>query len=195
MKIEEKDIPLLIRQGNDKPVLELLYKNVFPKVRNYISSRGGIKDDANDIFQDALLFFYNQIVAKEFNEEKYKVYGYLFRLSINRWLNKLKKHNRMTLVDTLADNQYDDKNGEDYMSIDFLNKEENLIKSLFSSLGDKCIELLNCTIYSSLLLEDIALRMGFGSVGAVKMQLKRCKEKLYKEIEKKPEIIELLTNG
>lgn len=195
MKIEEKDIPLLIRQGNDKPVLELLYKNVFPKVRNYISSRGGIKDDANDIFQDALLFFYNQIVAKEFNEEKYKVYGYLFRLSINRWLNKLKKHNRMTLVDTLADNQYDDKNGEDYMSIDFLNKEENLIKSLFSSLGDKCIELLNCTIYSSLLLEDIALRMGFASVGAVKMQLKRCKEKLYKEIEKKPEIIELLTNG
>ena len=186
---------MLIRQGKDKTVIELLYKNVFPKVKSYISSHGGIKDDANDIFQDALLFFYNQIISKEFNEEKYNVYGYLFRLSINRWLNKLKKHNRITLVDTMTDNQYETSNTEDYSSIDFLKKEENLIKSLFNDLGDKCIELLNYTIYNNLLLEDIAIRMGLASVGAVKMQLKRCKDKLYKELEEKPEIIDLLTNG
>lgn len=195
MKIEEKEIPSLIRQGKDKAVMELLYKNVFPKVRSYISSHNGIKDDAGDVFQDALLFFYNQVIANEFNEEKYKVYGYLFRLSINRWLNKLKKHNRMTLVDDMTTNEFDSSDNENYTSIDFLKREENLIKSLFTDLGDKCIELLNYTIYSNLLLEDVAIRMGMSTVGSVKMQLKRCKEKLYKELEEKPEIIELLTNG
>ncbi len=195
MKIEEKEIPSFIRQGKDKAVIELLYQNVFPKVKNYITSRGGIRDDANDIFQDALLYFYNQIIAKEFNEEKYKVYGYLFRLSINRWLNKIKKHNRMTLVEDMADNDFTTDSTENFAAIDFLNQEENLIKSLFTDLGDKCTELLNYTIYSQLLLEDVAIRMGMSSVGAVKMQLKRCKEKLYKELEEKPEIIELLTNG
>ena len=95
----------------------------------------------------------------------------------------------------MTDNQYETSNTEDYSSIDFLKKEENLIKSLFNDLGDKCIELLNYTIYNNLLLEDIAIRMGLASVGAVKMQLKRCKDKLYKELEEKPEIIDLLTNG
>lgn len=170
MKIAEHEIPLLIKKGNDKEVITELYKIVFPKVKKHIVRHNGIKDDAYDVFQDALLYFYKQVVEDKF-DTKYTVYGYVFRLSINRWLNKVKKDQRVNLTgdfDTTSDVEF---NEEDNKYLSLLRESENLLEKLFSSIGEKCIELLTYTIYYDLMAEDIAIRMKFASEGAVKMQL------------------------
>jgi hypothetical protein len=64
----------------------------------------------------------------------------------------------------------------------------NLLKQLFSNIGEKCLELLHYTIYTEILMEDIAIRMGFSSVNAVKMQQVRCKQKLIEEMNKNPQL-------
>lgn len=194
VKIEEHEIAGLIREGKDKEVIPLLYKAVFPKVRSYIVSRKGVSDDASDAFQDALLYFYSQVIGKTYNEEKYRVYGYLFRLSLNRWINKIKKDKRITLMDDMQGQDFDLIPNEHFHAIELVSNDENLLRTLFSSLGEKCIEILNYTIYYNLMMEDIVTRMGLASEGAVKMQLKRCKEKLMKEVEDKPGLLDYL-NG
>lgn len=194
MKVKEQEIPSLIRSGKDDQVISWLYKTIFPGVRNYIVSHGGIKDDAYDAFQDALLYFYNLIISKRFDEEKYAVGGFVYRLSINRWLNKLKKNKPLLFSDELENNNLKDSYQINFQSIDLIKNDENLLRKLFSGIGEKCIELLNLSIYSDMLLEDIVQRMDFASVGAVKMQLKRCKEKVSKELEQHPELLNHLTH-
>jgi RNA polymerase sigma factor (sigma-70 family) len=189
VKIAEDQIPELMRQGKDREVIPLLYKKVFPVVQKYITRRSGRKEDADDVFQDAMMIFYKQVIKNTF-DSKYSIYGYLYKVSINCWINKVKKENRMELIDEMGDTK-----SEETMEINesmISGKDENILKSVFSDIGKKCIELLTYTIYYNLLMEDIVIRMGFTSVSAVKMQQQRCKQKLIKEIEKNPSLADKL---
>ena len=188
VNINEEQIPDLIRAGKDKEVIPLLYKKVFPVVKKYMVSRGGDKEDAFDIFQDALMDFYSQVMRDDFNTQ-YKVYGYLFRFCINKWITRLKRNKKIEFKEDLSDYETGVFPESDYL---LLGKEENVLKTLFSPIGTKCIELLTYTIYNNMLMEDIALRMNFPSVSAVKMQVMRCKQKLTEEIEKNPRLVDRL---
>lgn len=189
VKIEEGEIPRLMRNGKDKEVVPLLYKKVFPVVKKYIVSRNGSKEDAFDVFQDALVDFYKQVVQGQYNEQ-YKVYGFLFRFSINKWVNKIKRDKKVEFKEDITElDAAEHYRHEDYV---LLGKDENLLRNLFAPIGEKCIELLNCTIYLNMLLEDVMLRMNFPSVAAVKMQHQRCKQKLMEQLDKNPKLLNRL---
>ena len=187
MKIKEEELPALIKQGKDREVAPLLYKKVFPLVANYITRNSGRKEDTYDVFQDALMIFYKQVINDTFNS-KYKVFGYIYRLSINIWINKIKRDKKIEFTEDMQD-VMQDSIIEDYSNSAY---DENLIKTLFAGIGEKCIELLTYTIYNDMLMEDIVIRMGFSSVDAVKMQHMRCKQKLIKELENNPAIAQKL---
>lgn len=189
MKISEEQIPDLIRNGKDKEVIPHLYKKVFPLVENYIRKNSGRKEDASDVFQDCLLLFYKQVIKNTF-DPKYKVYGYLYRISINLWINKIKKEQRIQYLETVGDEAFEEEPSPWDRPPE--RTDENVIKSLFSGIGEKCVELLTNTVYYNLLMEDIMIRMGFSSVDAVKMQQQRCKQKLIKEIENNPALADKL---
>ncbi|MGN6646129.1 MAG: RNA polymerase sigma factor [Cytophaga sp.] len=191
MIVKEENIVSLIKSGKDREVVPVLYKKVYPLVEYYIVRNSGTKDDASDVFQDTLLLFYKQIMQDSF-DEKYKVFGYLYKISLYKWMNKAKKNNRIKFVDGIENLDYLMVHETTNETIP--NPDENIIRKLFSPIGEKCIELMTYTTYSSLLLEDIMLRMELNSVAAVKMQLKRCKEKLLKQIEENPSLINQLKN-
>ncbi|MBO9699503.1 MAG: sigma-70 family RNA polymerase sigma factor [Sporocytophaga sp.] len=189
MKISEEQIPELIRNGKDKEVIPHLYKKVFPLVENYIRKNSGRKEDASDVFQDCLLLFYKQVIKNTF-DPKYRVYGYLYRISINLWINKIKKEQRIQYLETVGDEAFEEEPSPWDRPPE--RTDENVIKSLFSGIGEKCVELLTNTVYYNLMMEDIMIRMGFSSVDAVKMQQQRCKQKLIKEIENNPALADKL---
>ena len=186
--IKQEHIVSYIKEGKDNLVIPLLYKKALPELKSYISLNKGNKEDTYDIFHDALMIFYDQVITNKFNE-KYSVYGYLYRLCVFRWINKIKRDKLITLKDNMPDFvAYELK--EDDTNNEF--KDETLLNSLFSKIGEKCIELLNYTIYSKMLMEDIMLRMNFSSPESVRMQQMRCKQKLMKEIEQNPSLLKRL---
>jgi DNA-directed RNA polymerase specialized sigma24 family protein len=186
---ESNKVIQLIRDGNEKVAISLLYKKVLPQVKNYLSKNNGKKEDANDVFHDALIVLYEQVLKGTF-DEKYNIFGYLYRLSLFRWLNILKKGKNLSFSDVLPDVALEDPK-HDWDSQDML-KDKNILQNLFSVIGEKCIELLNYSIYTDMLAEDIMLRMGFGSIDATRMQQVRCKKKLIKEIENNPILLQKL---
>lgn len=191
VKIKESDIPKLIKEGKDRQVIPLLYKKVFPILEKKILRYSGDKEDAYDSFQEALVKFYRQIMEGTF-DPKYKVYGYLYRIGLNIWINKAKREQRMQ---PLGEIDMEDLATDPQTNMDFEQAakwESHLLESLFSNLGQRCLELLNYTIFKDMLLEDVALRMQFPSVDAAKMQQMRCKQKLIREIEKNPKILDRL---
>lgn len=187
--IKEEQIPDLIRQGKDKEVMPLLYKKVLPLVKRYVTSNSGNVDDAHDIFHDALMLFYEQVIKGEF-DPKYKAFGYLYKVSVFRWINKCKKDKNIQLAEELPDTEFENNSYMDFQAMSA--EEKTLLQQLFSSIGEKCIELLNYTIYTDMFMEDIAVRMGMASVDAARMQQMRCKQKLMKEIERHPKLIDKL---
>lgn len=188
MEIREDQIPHLIRQGKGKEAIPVLYKKVFPLVKKYIVTHGGIKEDAFDLFQDALIDFYAQVIKGEYKEH-YKVFGYLFKYCIHKWINKMKRAKKIEFKEDLS--IFENREGGT-VEFGLLGKEDDLLRSLFAPIGDKCIELLTLTVLNNMLLEDVVLRMQFPSVAAAKMQHLRCKQKLAEELEKHPELVNRL---
>jgi DNA-directed RNA polymerase specialized sigma24 family protein len=178
-----------IRDGRDNEAVKMLYKKVFPIVRKFVLQRYGTRDDAFDVFQDALVDFYNLVSTKTYKEE-YDAYGYVFKLSSFKWLNRLKRNQKIEYKEDME--KWDLEVEEPQRDFMLLGKQESVLEEFFKPIGKKCIELLTHTILNNMLLEDVMLRMEFSSVAAVKMQHQRCKQKLMEEIDKRPELVNKL---
>lgn len=185
MKIQEDHIISMLQSGDDKVVIKHLYKKVFPKVKNSIRGKGGNEEDAADAFQEVIMHFYKMVITNQF-DKKYKVYGFLYTMSINRWLNILRKKKKMDYVEDIENNiQYQDTTPEleiKPVQID----QNNLLQTFFQDLGERCLELLNYTIFQNISYEDIALRMEIPNTNAAKMQVFRCKQKLLQKVDENP---------
>lgn len=188
-EIEDSKLIDLIRNGDDRKAMPILYKKVLPQLKNYILRTGGSKDDAFDVFHDALMVFYEQVMKGEYNT-KYNVYGFLYRIGVFRWINKLKKDKGIVHYDEMPEFQAEESSTN--YDQNEPSRNQNLLQKLFAPIGEKCIELLNYTIYSDLLMEDVMVRMEFSSVEAVRMQQMRCKQKLIKEMENNPSLLQKL---
>ncbi len=191
MKIEEDNILALIREQKDKQVISHLYRELLPTVQNFIRKNNGIVDDAHDVFQDAILHFYRQVANNSFNSEKYTVYGYIYKLAIYRWINKINKDKKM-IFNTEISSELARELTFSQVNEGSENQSQNLITQFVSYIGARCVELMTYRIYSNLMFEDITLRMGFNSDAATKMHFKRCREKMVAAIKSNPALADQL---
>lgn len=188
MKLTESNIPELIRQGRDKEAIQSLYKNVLPNVKKYIKNNRGNAEEAFDIFQDAILAFYESVMENKFDSQ-YRVYGYVYRLCVFRWINKVKRE-KIVFREELP--EMNEETPKHWFSESASKEEETVLWDFFSMIGEKCLELLTYTIYKGMLMEDIMHRMSFPSEASVRMQHQRCKEKLLGEVERNPKLLSKL---
>ena len=173
--------------GNDSKVISSLYQEVFPSVKNYIVSNSGNEEEAYDLFQDSMVLLYNQIRKGEFSE-KYKIRGFLYTVSRNLWINRTKRLNRNTSLEGLNNLEIIDENILDAIVSD---EKRELVLKIFKSLDSKCVEILKCSVFFKMSMEDIMLKMGFSSVNATKTQNYRCKKTLSEKALKDPSFKEL----
>jgi len=187
-KLDDQKIIEAFRTGNDHETLKILYKRCFPKIKAYICSNSGSGEDALDIFQDAVLALCKQIKMGKYNE-KYDIDGFIYSVSRNMWINKAKKNKRqVAYID-----EYE-KGSEENDYIDFIvtPEREKMVKSILSKLGEKCVELLQYSIFYRMSNREICEKMPFASENAVKTQKYKCKQKLLSIMEAYPVVKELI---
>ncbi len=163
-----------IRTGNDKDVLKSIYKNVLPNVEKYICANSGSKDDAFDLFQDAVIILYKQVSNRTYNEEKYKIAGFLYTVSKNLWINRAKKKS--------VEKDWYEKKQEDEIEPTVLedlidSEKKKLLNHVFKQIGDECVKLLTYSVYQELTMKEIADIIGM-TENNVRVQSHRCKKKL-----------------
>lgn len=186
-KLNDQDILRAIRTGADDVVLHTLYKEILPRVRRYILSNSGSEEDAKDIFQDAVVILFRYVKLNRFDESK-DVGGFIYAVSKNLWITKVKRSQRFVKLNNL-DIQSD-------KSMDVLNdmiseEKSKAIEEVLDKIGEECKQLLKYSIYDKMSLKEIAVKMGYSNEGVAKTYNYRCKQKLVKLVKDNAYIISL----
>jgi len=168
---DQKIIELIRLNRHDKALLAL-YKN-FPAVRKMIRSKGGNGQDAEDVFQEALIILCRKIKETEFILHA-QLSTYLFSVCRFLWKDELKKRNKLTDLDfetgfSAAEERQWEGWTEDETRI-------NLAEKVVRELGDRCREILLLFYNGGMKLKDIAAKMGYSSENTAKNQKYKCLE-------------------
>lgn len=184
MKKDDLKILSAIETGEDQQVLNLLYKKIYPKIRNYIIKNSGSNDAAMDIFQEAVIIFYQQVKLKKF-DSVHSIDGFIYTISKNLWINAVRKNNRQTGLTAEEEN----RPSENEDLYEKSNMEKELAKEIFDQLGGQCRELLELVIFRNYNMNEVADMMGFSSRHSAKTQHYKCKKKLISFVEKNPMLL------
>lgn len=169
--MNETKIVELIRSGRHEKAFKKLYQ-LFPQFQKHILANSGSKEEALDIFQEALLVFYRRVnqgnLASDFSCE-----GYVITTGKLLWNNELRKKK----VRTGDDKALGQLVHEDEIQ-SHLEKENKLkhIEKVLRKLGGKCRSILEQFYFRSMSMESIAKKFGFKTVDAAKVQKYRCLE-------------------
>jgi RNA polymerase sigma factor (sigma-70 family) len=163
-----------LRNGNTK-VFSLIY-NSYPLIENYILKNNGSKDDAKDIFQNALIVFYQKAKAPEF-ELTAKLSTYLFAICKNNWLKVLrKKKSTSELNEETHQISIEEQHQVNETRI------INTIQEKLKELGDPCKSLIVFHEFHKMKWEIIAKKMNYATAHAARNQKYKCLLRLKKMI-------------
>jgi RNA polymerase sigma factor (sigma-70 family) len=175
-------------QKRDNNVLTFVYKDLFPKVRFYVTRHGGSKDDAKDVFQESIIIIFKQIENNSL-VIKGDFEAYLYGIARLVWLKVLRNkeiHNRnITQLEEPENNSYN----ADQMIEEEL--ELKLLRKHFMSLGEECQKVMQM-VTEGIPYEKIAEIMGYKSEKIVRNQKYKCKETLIQLIKSDPEYIRFM---
>ena len=131
-----------------------LYLDIFPVVAAFIAKRGGTLEQTKDLFQEALIIYYEQMVIQDRDVRK-SDQAYIIGIVKNLWFQMQKKETLFTSVDILENNLAE--------TID-QSPSTGRIRQVLETAGQKCMAILQSFYYEQLPLDQIAKRFGFSVV-------------------------------
>ena len=178
MKFSDTEILEAVHEsdGKNQKVLAYLYHEVLPRVQKYVLKNSGNKEDAFDVFQDAMVAFCKYVRLNKFNSEC-SVSGFIYTVAKNVWINKAKKNKKLLLseITELPELESESQNVLNYL---ITNERKKEVIKLLGMLDEKCRRLLRLSIYQEMSGKEICEKMGFASENGVKTQKYKCKQKL-----------------
>ena len=171
--MDDSKIIELLKIGKQNKAFLKLYKN-YPQVEKLILSKGGSKEDAKDIFQEALIIFYEKVTNTEFKLTS-AIGTYLYSVSRFLWKDELLKRKGKTAVDVSFEFSSEEET-EFQLAIEREAKFKQ-IESVLTQLGDKCLQLLKMFYYEDLSMSVIASKVGLKSEKIAKNQKYKCLER------------------
>ncbi|MES2061095.1 MAG: sigma-70 family RNA polymerase sigma factor [Bacteroidota bacterium] len=163
----------MVKTVNREQLLMELYKSAFPTVAKYVAKMGGTLDDAKDVFQDALVIYYEKAVIGNLVADDSK--AYLLGIAKHMWFKKFKEQgNTIPLDDSLE--QADE--AEQHIA-------NNKVLQFLATAGKRCMELLSAFYYHKLPMKDAAEQFGYAGERSVTVQKYKCLEKVRDTVKEK----------
>ena len=172
----EVDLLKNIRNCNSES-FKVLYKKMYPVIANYIRLNGGSEEEAQDVFQDAVVVLYQKLQNDGF-ELTCKIQTFLYSISRNLWLNEIRTKSYFS-----AENEIKDDRAEIIETEPEDNNIRNHIAQLNNSidrLGEPCSSLLKLFYIQNLSMTEIADKMNYTNADNAKNQKYKCLMRLRK---------------
>ena len=179
---DQKIVELLKEKKQDKAFAKLYH--YFPKVEKLILSKGGSKEDALDIYQEALIIFYRKATAPGF-ELTSAIGTYLYSVCRFLWKDELIKKNKHHKTDFNDD--FSVSETQDLSEAIEKERKIELAESIIAQLGEKCKKLIVMFYYKSMRMAEIAKKLGFKSEKIAKNQKYKCMERARQQLQQSAE--------
>lgn len=164
-------------KGNTQ-VLNLIYKELYPKVKTYILKNSGTVKDAEDVFQNALLILLVKI--KENPGAVNSFDSYLFTVCRNYWRRERQKK-RVTNLDYTTLNSKESDLAGFYVE----QTKYDLFREKLAELSEQCKELLGMS-FAKVPYSEIVKAFGYASQLVARQRVFKCRSRLIKLIKKDP---------
>jgi len=162
--------------------LKYLYKNLYKKTVSFFKGKGMNEDEIKDLFQDAIIVFYEMVKNKKFRTDA-QISTFIFSVMKYKWINNLKK--KITKTEFERD---------DIEELDGMNIEEKIIKkekqqivlNYINKLQENCKKILVDYYYNSMSMKDIAQRLGYKNDQIARNRKMLCMKALQEIIKSNP---------
>ncbi|WP_299215336.1 sigma-70 family RNA polymerase sigma factor [uncultured Dokdonia sp.] len=165
-------------KANDVVVLKKLYTENFPKVAAFIQKNNGNKEQAKDIFQEAMVVLWKAVKTEKFKATNATaVQGYLYMIAKNKWTDHLRSASYKKEVSSDAVMNYAEMQETHGIDEDHYDQKLQKAKLAFAQLGTECKELLSKFYFSKNSFEELAQDLGL-NIASVKNKKYRCMQRL-----------------
>lgn len=186
---DEEIIFCLQGEGEKRDLaLKQLYTQLYPFIRSYIQKNNGTDEDAADVFQDAIIVFYEKVRLHQFKLSS-SIRTYMYSVCKHLWLNKLRAQKKVIgLTDESEIITIDPLS----LSVIGSNERNEYLMYLLESLGKDCKKILVLYYYERLKMKEIAHLMNFANDQVAKNKKSSCLKKLKSIVSGSPRLKDIL---
>ncbi|MFY0599430.1 MAG: sigma-70 family RNA polymerase sigma factor [Cyclobacteriaceae bacterium] len=163
----------------DQKTLTKVYEANYSYIEKMVLKNSGTADDARDIYQEAMLIFYKNIVKPEFSLTS-TIKTYLYGISWRLWMKKISQRKELTIN---QDEEYIDAFDFELVSKD-PDETLNRVVELLKQHGKNCLEILTRIYFDNQSFDHVANALGYASGQVVREQKYRCIKRVREGIKK-----------
>jgi len=168
--MKDSEIIDRIKKG-DESAAKYLYSKHFKMMRRLIMKNSGTEHDAKDIYQDAIIVFWEKVTSGNLILSS-KISTYLYSVCQNLWRKELDRRKRLSSEEV-----------ESSVTLDLDQSERvNAIKICMGKLSETCQEVLQLYYFDNLSMSDIADKLNFSNADTAKSKKYKCKKELDKMV-------------
>lgn len=181
-QLKDKELLSLIQSGQlqqQDRVFRYFYQHYYGMIENFILKNSGEASDVADIFQEAIIVFFNQSKEKGFTIAS-SIKTYFYAICRNRWLMKLRaaKKERPILNMEHIEVEVSDTAFE---TLEQTEKKQLIVK-LLRELGKECKQIIELYYYRKMKMVDIQSVFNYASEQVAKNKKSRCMKQLRTKI-------------
>ncbi|RBQ06659.1 RNA polymerase sigma factor [Pedobacter miscanthi] len=173
--------PIPEKMSSREALFMKLYQQAFPLVAQHVAKMGGSFDEAKDIFQDALVLYYEKVQVSGL-ALKYSEKSYLLGIAKHLWIKRYHENSRHSSLD-LEDHVF--KAVIDVADIEYREVAPFKLMRLLEQTGQKCMQLLSAFYYEKLDMDALAGRFGFSGARSATAQKFKCLQKVKETVKEK----------
>jgi RNA polymerase sigma factor (sigma-70 family) len=161
-------------------VLQFIYKNFYSSINFFIKKNSGTDEDANDIFQEAIIIIYRKLKSNNLVLDC-SFETYIFSVCRYLWIKQLSKikYEKELIEDNL---RYDEEiYDEQFEQVTVINERYRLYQKHFSNLSKECQKILQLS-FDKVSPKTIAQVMDLKNEKYVRKKKYDCKELLIETI-------------
>ncbi len=177
--LSDEQIIRSIQNGEDW-VLGSLYDKNLRMIMKYVNQNSGNEADAVEIFQDAIVIFWEKARHTDFIL-KSKISTYLYGIVKNIWLQELARRKRLTNLEVVQNNPGHSKSIDE--SIEEVELTE-IVKRCMKELSPLCQKILSAFYYEEQSMQQISSSLNLANENVAKTKKYQCKKELESLVKK-----------
>ncbi len=166
-------------KNEDNASFEVLYKFYFPAVATHIIQNFGSTEDAEDIFQEAIIVLLQKIRRTDFVLTS-SLKTYIFAIARNLWLKRL-RDNKLITVDNF--DKYQQESEQFAFELKSEPTKEEKVTSWLTKITENCQRILKAIFFYKEPMGSLMQKMGWKNKHTAANQQYKCIQQIKREKE------------